>query len=415
MLLSINTKTTGKYTTRKINGRDHIVTEMMPIRGDISMNGIFYPLNEIKKSYMQLNNMIAPADHPRINGEKSSAYHPCAINAHNVGGYVSNPRMSGKKVVCDFMLDVETAETTENGKSIIAKIKSGSKVGVSTGLFINSYQNKEGKDDFGKEYNQVGAGFNFDHVAILMNEEAAGAHAGTELMLNEELNKRVLVIEYNAVTTSAVREALRDLIDGWIMDFYLDESKFIYEDRATENTFEQSYKLENGQPVLEGARVQVYRKVSYEVKTNENEGTPMDKTKLIMALVANGFKGPSLQELESMDESALAAILVKPITANEAKKVLEDDGIDFAGLKEYQENQEGFKKYLADQAKAKDDIIKGIMENSEYTSELLKDKSLEELNVIANLAKPKLDTSKRIPQGGAPVGNSELPQVSFEL
>ena len=57
MLITVNTKTSGKFRKQKINGRDHIVTDIMPIRGDTSMNKILYPNDEVQKSFTQLKSL----------------------------------------------------------------------------------------------------------------------------------------------------------------------------------------------------------------------------------------------------------------------------------------------------------------------------------------------------------------------
>ena len=191
----INSKTSGKFKREDIDGRSHIVTTMMPIRGDITMNGIFYPDKEVEASFMQLNMLPAPNGHPTVNGVNVPAFHPVANNKHNIGGFLRNPRKKGKRVFVDFLLDEEVANNSEAGKETIRRIEAGERIGVSTGLGIANVINKTGTDDFGKKYLREGKVFNFDHVATLLNETAAGEHAGTELILNEE-NEDILV--YNA-------------------------------------------------------------------------------------------------------------------------------------------------------------------------------------------------------------------------
>ena len=51
MQIAINTHTSGKFKRETINSRSHIVTTMRPIRGDIAMNGILYPNDEVKKTF----------------------------------------------------------------------------------------------------------------------------------------------------------------------------------------------------------------------------------------------------------------------------------------------------------------------------------------------------------------------------
>jgi len=230
----INSRTSGKFKRETIDGRSHIVTMMMPIRGDITMNKIFYPDKEVANSFMQLNMLPAPNGHPEVNGVSVPAFHPVANNKHNIGGFLRNPRKKGKRVFVDFMLDEEIANNSEAGKETIRRIEAGERIGVSTGLGISQVINKSGTDDFGKKFTREGKGFVFDHVAMLLNEHAAGEHAGTELILNEE-DYEVLVHnaewQTNELSTSDLHEGLRELIKpsadhsfSWIIDI-LPESK----------------------------------------------------------------------------------------------------------------------------------------------------------------------------------------------
>ncbi len=93
MYISINSHTSGKFRREMINNRSHLITSMMPIRGDISMNGILYPNKEVKASFQQLHDLPAPNGHPIINGVHVRAFKQASMNAFNVGGFVRNPKM----------------------------------------------------------------------------------------------------------------------------------------------------------------------------------------------------------------------------------------------------------------------------------------------------------------------------------
>lgn len=179
--ITVNSKTAGKYRREMLNNREHIVTEMVSIVGDSVMNKGLYPLEEVEASYSQINNLPAPNGHPIVNGEKVSAFHPLAMNAYNIGGFVRNPRMDGKAVVNEFWLDTEIADKSDDGKELVRRIEEGEEVGVSTGLTIDQeVSNEKG------EYDWIARNLRFDHVAILLNEKAAGAHVGTKLQTNSE-------------------------------------------------------------------------------------------------------------------------------------------------------------------------------------------------------------------------------------
>ena len=249
--LLINSRTSGKHHREDIDGRSHIVVPMVPIRGDSAMNGIFYSDAEVTNSFMQLNNLPAPNSHPTVNGVSVLASHPVAVNKHNIGGWLSKPVKKGKRVFVNLMLDEEVANNSEDGKELIRRIEEGKKVGVSTGLTISQVTNKVGVDDFNVEYTREGKGYKFDHVAILLNEEAAGSLAGTELITNSD--------ECEVMTFNAQEESLLDEVSELLSG-------------------DKDYQVS-----LDGGKITVNHKLT----TNEEEGNTMDKAKLVLAIIKN--------------------------------------------------------------------------------------------------------------------------------
>lgn len=420
----INSRTSGKYTTENIAGREHIVVPMMPIRGDITMNDIFYPNAEVGKSFTQLDELPAPLGHPVINNVHVSAAHPVANNVFNVGGYLKNPRKKGKLVFTNLMLDTVVANQTEDGKNLIKRIKAGEKIGVSTGLNIANVETRNGKDDFGKEYSKIGYGFSFDHVAILMNEAAAGEHAGTELILNEGTDKEITVCELqrNELSTSDLHEMLRDLVkvDGcdsyaWVMDLYPESKTFVFtvEQKGVDRkTFKQSYAIDTTDEVsLLDDRIEVEKKIEYIPSVNQtktNEVIKMDKDKLILAIIGNSANkftasDSDMDKLNAMSEIDLVNALSAPVTKEQAIEILTNDGHDFEGYASFVANKDEFTTFLEAQNKARTEKVTNIVANSDYTDDMLKDKTMSELDVITNMmTKP----NKRIGEGVSNVNNN---------
>lgn len=182
MKIAINTKTTGKFELKTLNNREHIVTDMIPIVGNSIMNNGFYPLTEVQNSFQQLHFLPAPNGHPTVENQLVSAFHPLAVNAFNIGGMVRNPKMDGDKVINEFWLDVDVANRSDDGKELIRRIQNNEKVGVSTGLSVTQEVTNGSHD--GAEYGWIARNMQFDHVAILLNEKAAGDHVGTALKTN---------------------------------------------------------------------------------------------------------------------------------------------------------------------------------------------------------------------------------------
>ncbi len=405
----INSKTSGKFTREVIAGRSHIVTTIMPIRGDITMNNIFYPDAEVTNSFMQLNMLPAPNGHPEVNGVSVPAFHPVANNKHNIGGFLRNPRKKGKRVFADFLLDEEIANNSDAGKETIKRIENGDRIGVSTGLGITQVINKTGTDDFGKKYNREGKGFNFDHVATLLNEQAAGAHAGTELILNEE-NEEILIHnaqwQLNELSTSDLHHALSDLIKSpmentfsWVMDVFTDSKTFIYsveQKGANHQLFKQSYSVDQNDVVtLIDDKVEVVKKLEFIPKptTNHQEVDEMDKNKLVLAIIgnsANKFTVADNDRLVAMSDDDLTKIVAtNTFDDNAAKEMLTNSGFDFAGYENFTANKAKFDAYLDAESKTSQTVIDNIVVNSEYTPEMLKDKSVDELTLITNMLTPE--------------------------
>jgi len=415
----------------------------MPIRGDISMNGILYPNKEVKASFQQLHDLPAPNGHPIINGVHVSAFKPASMNAFNVGGFVRNPKMKGKKVFVDFLIDEDVANKSDDGKEIIRRIENSEQIGVSTGLNINQLAPKNGKDDLGEPFSKVGSGFNFDHVAILLNEKPAGAHAGTELVLNtankddpihvvnlvmndpEQLNMNLN--SDHALSASDIHEQLNRLIatdneeiHKHVIDFFPEDKTFLFVMSSSNNrkTFQQSFAIGNDLIALVGEPVEVVltQKVTPVMQTNEEND--MNKELMILAIIANthnAFTGDDKARLEAMSESQLVNVLCVEVDETQAKKVLAANDFDFDGYDNFTANKDGFKTYQEAEdnriKEVKDSIIKA---NSDYTTELLDGKSETELLVINKMITGGKET-QRVAEGQAPGINNSAQADDYRM
>lgn len=425
MKIAINTRTSGKFKRETINGRSHIVTSMRPIRGDISMNGIFYPNAEVKKSFVQLHDLPAPNGHPKINGVHVSAFKPASMNAFNVGGWVRNPKMSGKEVTTDFVLDETVANLTDDGREIIRRIEAGEKIGVSTGLNISILTNESGKDELGEPYERVGSGFQFDHVAILLNEKAAGDHAGTEMILNTENPDEpihvVNLIEQtvNEMSVDDLRDGLmnaiksdRDGVFTWVIDIFPESKQFIFavENDADKKLFKQSYAVGEEDVALTGSPVEVVLKKEFKPTMQTNEDQEMNKELLILSIIANAhnaYTSADKERLEAMSENQLVDALCVNVDVEQAKQILVDDGFDFDGYESFKTNADAFAQYQEAEKARLDKLKEGIIAaNSDYTAELLDGKSEDELNVINKMIEGTKHAT-RAPEGKAPAVNNK--------
>lgn len=413
----INSKTSGKFKREVIDGRSHIVTTMMPIRGDITMNDIFYPDEEVESSFMQLNMLPAPNGHPKVNGVNVPAFHPVANNKHNIGGFLRNPRKKGKRVFVDFLLDEEVANRSEEGKETIRRIENNERIGVSTGLGITQVINKTGSDDFGKKYTKSGSGFVFDHVATLLNEEAAGKHAGTELVLNEkgeEISMYFADWKVNELSCSQIMEQIHSLLRRqtenddekayvWPMEVYPDSRTFVYsleEKGEARKLFRRSYAVDqNDNIALDDDKTEViidykdrHPKPETETET-EKEVSEMDKSKLVLAIIGNSnnkYTVADNDKLMAMSDADLCSIVGQSVDVEQAKALLTNSGnLDLAGYEEFKANEAEFKAFQKAQSEALAAKIDHIVANSKFTAEMLAGKSEAELDVINEMIQPE--------------------------
>ena len=288
----INSILSSKYYNEKLNGRDHLVVNMRPIVGDTMMNELFYPDSEVTKSYMQLNNLLAPVGHPKVNGEDVSALNPLAINKHSIGAYIRNPTKSGKEVLNELVIDIEKANQSDDGKETVRRIQNGESVGVSTGLTAD-ITNKEVRN------------IKYDHVAILLNESPAGGDQTRIINCNLNEAKNVTNQEGNnmpeekklgdLITNANADEALK-LVRNQLSRSALDE--FIKNEVAQSGEFiinkEQKVSLDYFEANKD--------KIVNAVKAEEEKLTAL-RNSVVKAT------GMTMDEAKTMPESALQKVI----------------------------------------------------------------------------------------------------------
>lgn len=156
-----------------IDGDDHyVIKNVVPLVDDVVMNGGMYPADEIKKSYVGLNEKPAPYNHPQVDGTYVSANNIRAVNQFHVGAWIENSSHDGGKVLVDLKVNKVTAERTEKGKELLTRIKAlqdnaegAEPIHVSTGLLLNREQAKGNSK--GKQYTWIARNMEWDHLAIL--------------------------------------------------------------------------------------------------------------------------------------------------------------------------------------------------------------------------------------------------------
>lgn len=182
----------SKITKESINNKEHfIIRDVVPVVDDVVMNNGLYPKDEIDKSYMSINGNLMPIGHPKINGQFVSASNAKAINEYYGGAWAENVHKDNDKVLLDCYVDIEFAKNHEKGKQLLNRLESmmngedADPIHVSTGLILNKvYQSGKSK---GKPYEWVATNMQFDHVAILLNEQGAATPSeGVGMFVNSD-------------------------------------------------------------------------------------------------------------------------------------------------------------------------------------------------------------------------------------
>lgn len=223
-ILSVINKS-SKITKEIINNKEHyIIRDVVPVIDDVVMNNGLYPKDEIDKSYKSINGNLMPIGHPNINGQFVSASHAKAINEYYGGAWAENVRKEQDKVLLDCYVDIEFARNHEKGKQLLERLdamfngEDVSPIHISTGLILNKIY-KTGKSK-GKKYYWIATNMQFDHVAILLNEQgAATPDEGVGIFVNSEGEYQIEYASLNESSTQTIQNAISNAIHNALQIF----------------------------------------------------------------------------------------------------------------------------------------------------------------------------------------------------
>lgn len=184
----------NKSRYEKVNGRDFLVLEAMAVKGDTAMNRKLYPLSVVSQMAPDLKGKPAPLSHPKLGAELTTADNFFTKGAHDIGAQVMESTMVGSENMAEVWVDKEVAMRTGRGRRLIERAEKKLPIGVSTGLIPEIVVQRQGIDSLGNEYDEIVEKFKYDHLALLLDETAAGAAAGTEVIYNSE--QRALVVNH---------------------------------------------------------------------------------------------------------------------------------------------------------------------------------------------------------------------------
>lgn len=176
---------------KQIDGEQYSVIQNVKWHvDDIVLNGGLYPSDENKKAFNSMEGRLMPFGHPKSNGQYvaisnlDSASATRALGKHYGGVHAENVRNHGGEYFADVMINERVAAAHADGQKLlgwteaVANGETPESVHMSTGLLTNRVQRK-GRSR-GKDYSWVATNQQYDHLAILFNEQGAG---GDEIAL----------------------------------------------------------------------------------------------------------------------------------------------------------------------------------------------------------------------------------------
>lgn len=169
----------GKVRRETLNGRTYIVAPLTLITPGVlngSQGPLYYPLEELEKSYDAWNAMPIVGWHPTVDGVPVSARRPDVLNEFLLG-WVFNARVDGRLTAEgwfdeDLVARFDAAKLTGRDQ-ILPRLRSGKTIELSTGLFTENYSVPEGSVINGREYTHVARDYRPDHLAILPDQTGA--------------------------------------------------------------------------------------------------------------------------------------------------------------------------------------------------------------------------------------------------
>lgn len=259
------------------NGRAVIVVPSATLPDNVVMNRIMYPADVIEAGYKTLERTPAPLGHPAVNGVYINANDPEAINGFWVGAWNENVRRENGRVKLDKVIDVQRAESTDEGKRLLEAINKQKPMHTSTGLRLTV--NEVEHDD----YDRVATAMIGDHDCFLLDQAgAATPEQGVGVFVNsageqvEVVNSELVLNEELPGSMEDMRRELNRVAEdkygsGYVDDFNADS--VIFYQMEDDKAYKVGYAVMDGEIKLSDQRQEVQRKTTWEAVTNTIRNT----------------------------------------------------------------------------------------------------------------------------------------------
>ena len=171
-------------------GAVYTIKDVCGAVNDIVMNGRLYPADQLAAGVASLEGKPAPAGHPKnAAGQHISALNGEALANAWIGSYAKNARHTAGRTLVDIVVNETQAKAHPDGAKLIERLDAAiagtniEPIHVSTGVIVEEV--KAGGESLGKKYTSIATNLQYDHLAILLNENGAGTpEQGVGMFLN---------------------------------------------------------------------------------------------------------------------------------------------------------------------------------------------------------------------------------------
>lgn len=176
----------GKVREATLGGREYLVAPLTLIVPGVlngSQGPLYYPPEEIAKNPSAWNHVPLVVQHPQVNGQHISARDSKVLDKQSIG-IVLHAQANGK-LTAEGWFDVVATRRVE--PRVLADLKAGRAIPLSTGLFTDNEPAAENANHNGKPYSFVARNYRPDHLAILPNGKGAcSIEDGCGVLVNKE-------------------------------------------------------------------------------------------------------------------------------------------------------------------------------------------------------------------------------------
>lgn len=325
---------TGKARRDTLAGRECLVVPLSMIVPGI-LNGsrgpLLYESPELKKSADSWNGMPIVLRHPVVNDLPVSARTPEILNQFGIGTVLTS-KFDGK-LKAEGWFDVQNAERI--APEILAKIKSGKPVELSTGLFADYVPAESGATFNGQSYDFKVTNMRPDHLAVLPDEVGAcSLRDGCGVLVNSAKEPITNALSFQQIQHE-LQEALGERFSqgdayACVTDVY--DDFFIYQQGG--DLYKLSYAKSDAGVSVTGDPIEVERVVTFVPEPESGESSSSgememarnaaEKKAVVDSLIANScgcWTEADREVLNQFKDERLDALVANSVKSKQQEQI----------------------------------------------------------------------------------------------